>query len=305
MHNYLVAPVYEGQTGSSYGTFFLAMIELIGLPSFVIFSVAALFSVYSALSGKSQRIPQATILISLSVFLIYYIKFAPFPRLETRFVLPIVPFWLVISGLFWDKLNKSYSGIAVILLAGILSYNLISSFYVGARFLDVPRMRAEIWVKENIATNSTVESDIYSSSWNEVPGVEVREKISPFVTGRERLFEQLFAGNRFVVGSEDYNRKVDEMVKWYSLENLLIRNPDFVVADSRYYQRFTEPGLRRDLYPSMAAYYQTLFSEQNLYEIVYDDQSKSVPAWIYPQDIDFLQHRTTIFARKEHITESQ
>jgi hypothetical protein len=96
------------------------------------------------------------------------------------------------------------------------------------------------------------------------------------------------------------------MVEWYSLRNLFRRKPDFVVADSRYYQRFTKPGLRRDLYPSMAAFYQALFSEQNSYEIVYDDESKPVPSWIYPQDIDFLHHRITIFARKEPIfSESQ
>ena len=84
----------------------------------------------------------------------------------------------------------------------------------------------------------------------------------------------------------------------------MTREPDFIVADSRYYQRFTEPGLRRDLYPSMQEFYVTLFNEQYPYEIAYDDESKAIPAWIYPQDIDFLHHRITIFARKKLISES-
>jgi hypothetical protein len=301
IYNYLVAPVYEGQTGHSYGKFFSAIVEIIGLPSFLIFSIAVLFSLYLTLLNKAQRISQTTILLSFSVFLLYYFKFASFPRLETRFVLPIVPWWLMMSGLFWDKL-KPYKYTVLVFLIGILSYNLISSFYVGIRFLDDPRMRAEIWVKENIPQNSSIESDIYSSSWNEVSGVQLRETTTPFVTGRERLFEQLFKGNRFVVGSEEYRRKVDEKVKWYSLEELMIRSPDFVATDSLYYQRFIEPGLRRDLYPSMQEFYEALLNEQYPYEIVFDDASKAIPAWIYPRDIDFLHYRVTIFTRKKLIS---
>jgi len=301
MHNYLVAPVYEGQTGHSYGSFFLAMVEIIGLPSFVILSIAFISSLFLISSNKIQRIQQATILLCLSAFLLYYVKFAPFPRLEMRFVLPIMPLWLFMSGSFWFILKPHKVALSALLVC-LLSYNLISSFYVGERFLEDPRIQAEAWVKENIPKNSSIESDIYSPAWSQGSEVQFVETLTPFVTGRERLFEQLFKGNRFVVGDEEYMRKVNENVRWYSLEELMIRNPDYIAIDSLYYQRFTEPGIRAELYPSMQEFFQGLLHEQYPYEIVFDKETKAVPSWIYPRDIDFRHNRITIFARKQLIT---
>lgn len=298
IYTYTVTPVYEGQTGHSYGKFFVSIVELIGLPSFLIFLIAFSFSLWVILFNKEQRhLPRATILLCFSAFLLFYYKLGAFPRLETRFILPIVPFWLIASGLFWDKLNP-YKMALSLLLIGILSYNLICSFYVGVRFLDDPRSLAEAWIKDNAPQNSAIESDIYSPSWNKIPGVQVRETTTPFVTGRERLFEYLFKGNTFIVGYESDITKLDERVRWYSLEELIIRDPDFIAIDSLYYNRFVEPGLRRELYPSMYEFYQALLDEQYPYEIVFDRTSKEIPAWIYPRDIDFSYHRVTIFAKK-------
>jgi 4-amino-4-deoxy-L-arabinose transferase-like glycosyltransferase len=297
MYNYMVAPVYEGQTGHSYAKFFSVLIEILGLPAFLLFSIAALVSLYLALSNKELPIERDTVWLSFSVLLIYYLKFAPFPRLETRFVLPIVPLLLIMSAPFWNKL-KPYKMALSIFLVGLLGYNLVCSFYVGQRFLEDPRVEAEAWVRANMPSNSTIESDIYSPGWNVISGVQVQEVLTPYVTGRERLFRYIFKGNTFINGSEDNTKEVDEMVSWYSLEKLTERQPDFVVIDSLYYHRFTEPGLRRDLYPSMNHFYQALLNEEYPYEIVFDQETRSVPVWIYPQDIDFLHNRITIFGKK-------
>jgi hypothetical protein len=297
IYNSMVAPVYEGQIGHSYGKFFSRMIEIIGLPSFLALSIAVASSFSLVLLNKEQHSQRAVVLLYASAFLLYYWKFGSFPRLETRFVLPIMPLWFIMSGPFWHALRQQKAILPIVLL-GILGYNLICCFYVGKRFLDDPRIPAETWVQENVPPNSSIESDIYSPGWNNIPGVQVRETTMPFVSGRERLFERLFKGNPFVVGSEDDRRKAEQAVKWYSLAELMKRNPDFLAVNSLYYRRFIEQGIIRELYPSMAEFFQDLFDEQYSYKIAFDKESKTIPAWIYPRDIDFLHNRATIFARK-------
>ena len=69
------------------------------------------------------------------------------------------------------------------------------------------------------------------------------------------------------------------------------------MIDSLYYDRFVEPGKRRDLYPSMREYFDRLLAGDYPYRIVFARRSPPVPAAIYPRDIDFLDNRATVFAR--------
>lgn len=302
IYNYTVTPVYEGQTGHSYGYFFSRIIEIIGLPSFLICLIAFLFALYLTLANRKQPLARSTILLLFSVILLYYYKFADFPRLETRFVLPIVPLWLLLSAPLWNKIKLNKIVVSLILFI-LISYNAICSFYVGKRFLEEPRAVAEVWVKQNILDNSSIESDNYSPSWNQIKGGKLQETFSPFVDGRERLFAKLFPGNTFIAGTKEDSQKTDEMVKWYSFKQLMQRKPDFLAIDSLYYKRFIEPGIKRELYPSMNKYFQDLLNEKYPYKIAFDKESKLPPAWVYPQEIDFLHNRITIFARNEKSNE--
>jgi hypothetical protein len=296
LYNYLVAPVYEGQTGHSYWKFFRAMFELAGIPAFAILSMGVAVTALDLLSRRSQHVERSTVLLCLAVFAIYFIKFGSFPRLETRFVLPIIPYCFIMAAGFWTKL-KRFQPAGALLLASVLAYNVVCSFYVGRRFVDDPRSSAELWIKQNVSRASILESDIYSPAW-QIHGVKLIDQRMPFVTGRERLFERLFRGNSLVLGSGDI-AKTDAMVAWYSLEALRKRDPDILAVDSLYYQRFTERGIRRELYPSIAAYFEDLLDERYPYKIVFDQASRPMPIWTYPREIDFQSNRITILTRKD------
>jgi hypothetical protein len=209
-----------------------------------------------------------------------------------------MPLWLLMSGLIWEKLQP-YKIVFASLLVCLIGYNLICSSYVGWRFLDDPRFQAETWVQNNMPANSTVEEDVYSPTWTYLPNIHPVETVMPFVTGRERLFEVLFPNNEFINGTEADQKKADLDVAWFTEAQLYERHPDYVVIDSLYYERFTESGIRRDLYPSMYAYFDSLLNEQYSYRIVFDQQSYDVPGWVYPQDIDFLHNRVTILASEQ------
>jgi hypothetical protein len=298
LYNYMVAPVYEGQTGHSFLRFFGTMMEIIGMPFFVVSAIAFLFSLAELLFAREEWHKRATILLCLSVLIPYYIQFGMFPRLETRFVLPIIPLWLLISGLLWEKLqpHKVTLGLLLVTLVG---YNLVCSLYVGRRFVGDPRLQAEFWVKENMPVGSTVEKDIYSPTWMYMPEIQVQITVMPFVTGRERLFELQFPNNEFINGTEEDRLIAEENIAWFSEAELTARRPDYVVVNSLYYQRFTQPGIRRDLYPSMYEYFSSLLSENFAYHIVFDQESQRVPAWVYPKEIDFTHNRVTILVSNE------
>jgi hypothetical protein len=296
LYNYMVAPVYEGQTGHSFLRFFGRMIEIIGLPFFIVSMIAFVFALIAFLSLKADWKKRATFLLCLSVFIPYYLEFGLFPRLETRFVLPIMPLWFLMSGLLWEKLQPYKTAFAS-LLTILIGYNLICSSYVGWRFLDDPRLKAEAWVQKNMQVGSTVEKDMYSPTWMYLPEVHADVTVMPFVTGRERLFEVLFPNNEFINGTQEDEKQAEHDVAWFTKAELYQRHPDYVVIDSLYYQRFMDLGIRRDLYPSMYEYFDSLLQEKYAYRIVFDQESHPVPSWVYPREIDFTHNRVTILAR--------
>jgi hypothetical protein len=170
---------------------------------------------------------------------------------------------------------------------------------VGSRFLEDPRATGREWFVNKVSPNDSIESDIYSPDWSNIVAVPVRTVTAPFVTGRERLFEHLFPDNTFINGPVEERKKVDGMIAWYTSGALEARRPDFVVINSLYYQRFVEPGLRGDLYPSMRTFFQDLINERYAYDVVFDKETSATPFWAYPQNIDFLYNRITIFARRD------
>jgi len=196
---------------------------------------------------------------------------------------------------------KQYKIVVAALSIIIIGYNIACDFYVGSRFLDDPRTNVLSWAKKNIPQNSSIERDHYTPSLLENSGKNLKETITPHVSGRERIFAQIFPNNAFIVGSEADRKSEDQQVAFYSLQELMKRKPDYIAVNSLYYNRFIEPGLKRDLYPTITNYFQQLLAEQYLYKIVFDEESKHAPKWVYPHEIDFLYNRVTIFARKDFV----
>ncbi|MBE8989051.1 ArnT family glycosyltransferase [Nostoc sp. LEGE 12450] len=297
-YNYVTTPIYEGKiTGNSYGQFFVSFQELIGLPSFIIFFIAFLASLYLTLIKKDKPSYIKAIFLLLPVFLIYSYKFASFPRLETRFILPILPLWLIMSGPFWNQLKPNRI-LVLSLLIILLGYNTVSSFYVGKRFLEDPRMLAQIWVKKNIPEFSSIESTSYTPNWNALPQVKLKNQRFPKISGRKKIFEDIFKDNLFILRSiQRHESKVDNL-NWYTLEALLKRNPEYIAINSLYYQRFLIKNSIVSLYPKINDFFYNLIKENYPYKIIFDRESDKPPSLIYPQNIDFLNNRMIIFARK-------
>ena len=87
-------------------------------------------------------------------------------------------------------------------------------------------------------------------------------------------------------------------IKWYSPENLLKRNPQYIAINSLYYQRFLQNKNKARLYPELNQFFKNLIEEKD-YKIVFAQESNKYPSWIYSQNIDFLNNKMIILVRKE------
>lgn len=293
LYNYATTPVYDGvHNGRGYGKFLLLIGEVVGFPtSFVIFAsfVLALYVLGNRAHGGSGE--RKGIILLLAVFAFYYWKIGSFPRLESRFVMPVVPFLLILSCVFWERAaNARYLG--GLLFAAVIAYNLVSCYYVGKRFRDDPRMDAQTWVLKNVPVGSSIESSGYVPDWNKLEGVEIQDMAFPNVSGRKRLFEKIFARDDKTLEKMEQFERPNEDVGWYTAEALDERRPEYVAVDSLYYGRF----LGNALYPGIERFFTDLLSEKYRYRIVYDRKTPPVPRWIYPKEIDFLENRITILS---------
>jgi hypothetical protein len=291
-YNLAVAPVYEGQTGHSYGRFFVALAEAIGFPALLCASAGALYSLARSLAPWEDPRTRAAIWMSAAVLLLYYAKFAPFPRLENRFVLPIAPYLLILTAPALDRALRAARMPTAAAVALLLAYNVTCSIAVGERFRSDPRVIARSALKDAVPTGSTVEADIYSSGRGS--HYSCCETEMPFVTGRERLFATLFAGNEEVTGPPEALARAERLVTWFTPQALAAREPCYIVTNSNYYGRFVDPGPRRDLYPDVERYFSMLLAEKLGYRIVLDLQAPPPAIWMYPRSIDFLQNRLVV-----------
>ena len=291
-YNLAVAPVYEGQTGHSYGRFFVALAEAIGFPTLLCLSAGALYSLARSLAPSKDPRNRAAMWMSAAVLLLYYAKFAPFPRLENRFVLPIAPYLLILAAPALDRALRTARTPTAAAVAVLLAYNVTSSIAVGERFRNDPRARARLALTVAVPAVSKVESDIYTFGLG--PHYACCETQMPFVTGRERLFAMLFAGNATVSGTPEELARAERQVSWFTPQALAAREPCYIVTDSNYYARFVDPGPRRELYPDVERYFSMLLAEKLGYRIVLDLRAPPPAIWMYPREIDFLQNRLVV-----------
>lgn len=321
-YNYAVTPRYSGQTGLGFGKFAQGIFNILGLPGGSLIVILVIVSGLLLVRPRLHRYREALrawqkgdgraakcYLLLASVFLLYALKFGAFPRVPTRFVLPAVPFFILMAGpaLQMRWLRTKW---IVVALVPIFFYNCVCSFYVGQRFRDDPRMAAQVWVEKNIPPGSHMESSSGSPHWrllSRVNAVELQaeqpkwERVRPQQiadvrmprpNNRAEFFARVFAGDEKIVDlARKRERPPDE--SQFTLEKLQERNPNYITVYSGAYG----PPI-----VVVRKYYEDLLQGNFPYKVVADFQTPAVPHWIYPGEIDFLGGRMTILSRQDDAT---
>jgi Dolichyl-phosphate-mannose-protein mannosyltransferase len=297
IYNFTTYSFYDGfVAGTGYFLFLTTIPDLLGWPNALILATVLIGTLVSF--KKLSPAQRACSAASLGFCILYFVKFGAVPRVEPRFVLPVVPLLLVAAAPFMAELMKRAQLLMVSVLSLGLAYSVASSAWVGYRFATDPRMAAQAWIASHVSHDSRIESSVYSPLWNKYPGIKVNDVRMPFVSGRARIFTEVFSGDSKMLNSLERHES-DKGVGWYDKGALETRRPDFIAVDSEYFDRFlsdTEPASR--LYPEVRSWFEKLLRGELGYEVVFDKSSERSPRWLYPQDIGFVDNQIIILKRK-------
>ena len=304
IYNYTVTPRYSGQLDSSNYLGALARIpEIVGIPGAVLIAVLAILSCILILK-RHDFSDAATrgFILSCAVFLLYILKIGTFPRTETRYVLPAVPFLILMIGPALQTLERRKWILA--LLVPVLIYNCLCSYLVGKRFNDDPRLKAQLWMVRNVPPGSVIESSGTCPHWSQLPNFDAHEihlgrtddpipparDITdlrlPQMPGRVELFRNVFPDWVQPLVAE---KEGDADPRLFTAAALAKRNPDYIAVYSLDYD---VPG------KTVCRFYGNFLTGKFPYAIVFDGNTPRAPGWIYPRTIDFLHGRITILNRK-------
>src|SRR5436190_22656637 len=308
IYNYTVTPRYGGQPDrTAYLAAFGRIPEIVGIPGAVLIITLAILSCLLILRRRDLTDAAARgFILSGAVFLLYISKVGAFPRPVTRFVLPAIPFLILMIGaaLQMVERRKWSRRCGIALLLSVLVYNCVCSYLVGKRFNDDPRLTAQLWMTKNVPHGSIIESSGSSPHWSKLPNFDAREinlglphrpgasegEITdlrlPHISGRVELFRKIFPKwlQPYVAEKE---KNPDEGL--FTAAALQKRDPDYISVYSWNYQVPSR---------TVRSYYGDLLAGKFPYEIVFDAETARVPAWTYPRTIDFLAGRITILQRK-------
>ncbi len=303
IYNYTVTPRYSGQPDRANYLGALSRIpEIVGIPGAILIAGLAILSCILILKRRDLS-DAATrgFILSTAVFLLYILKIGTFPRTETRYVLPAIPFLILMIGPALQTCERRKWTLA--LLLPVLIYNCLCSYLVGKRFNDDPRLKAQLWVEKNVPPGSVIESSGTTPHWSKLPNFDgheislgrpdepippARDIIDlrlPHMPGRVELFRKVFPEwvQPLVAEREGHP---DQGLFTAALGK---RNPNYIAIYSLDYKVPSE-AVRR--------YYGDLLVGKLPYAIAFDGETPPAPVWIYPRTIDFLRGRITILQRK-------
>jgi Dolichyl-phosphate-mannose-protein mannosyltransferase len=304
IYNYTVAPRYSGQPDrANYLGALVRIPEIVGIPGAILIAGLAILSCILILRRRDLS-DTATrgFILSSAVFLLYFLKVGAWPRTETRYVLPAIPFLILMIGLALQTVEKRKWVLA--LLLPILAYNCLCSYLVGKRFNDDPRMKAQLWIVKNVPRGSVIESSGTCPHWSKLPNFDASEinlgrpdrpnppvrDITdlrlPLMPGRVELFRKVFPEWVQPLVAEKEGNPDQGLFAAAALEK---RKPNYITIYSLDYK---VPG------ETVRIYYGDLLAGKFPYAIVFDADTPRTPKWIYPRTIDHLRGRITILQRK-------
>lgn len=284
LYNLHVTPVYGGNDFSpGYLKYLQRIPELLGYPCCLLLIVAILTIPILIAKRVTGRKELMLVVATFSVFAVYFLSIGKFPRIETRFVLPSVPFLLMLMAPLLARVRVSY---LVILVIPILIYNSVCSIAVGERFLNDPRMAACEWAESHLKSGDTIES-AYAPSWSLLI-TGVRNKPMPEATGRAEQFQKMMGDNASVQRGIDKYEKPPPM-GFYTEEALRRRSPDYI--------SFSSLAIGLSGTKDAKVYFSDLLEEKSGYVKVFEAYGRPGLWWAYPKKLDFVPDAMVILKK--------
>jgi len=274
MYNYTVTPVYSGETGYGYWKFLTKFTQIFGWPLSVLIPLLIVLSLV-CLFGFQQRQARRAMILLVGVFALYYYQIGGFPRVETRFVLPMAPVVLLMTGPALALLSRWRMAL-LSLVVPLAAYGLICGWFVGRVFAEDPRMDALVWARKNIPPQAKIEAG-NSPKWDCLEDKDI--KVTKFPTGlqRNKTFTKTLSDNAWVTSRLSESQQKND-VNFFTEAALKSRGSDYITFDSRN----TEDLPAREFLVNMR-------QGKYGYGVRFSGSTPEQPKWVYPQSIDFCR----------------
>ena len=283
VYNYKTTPVYNGATeGHSYAAFFKAFGEIFGWPGTWLV-VAGVLAGAIYLVGPNRKHARQLWFLAAVVFIPYAWNFGSFPRIETRFVLPLAPFALLMASAGYAILLRA-KWVTVPVVAAVLAYNLACGWWVGIMFRKDPRMEVLELAKTQVNAQDAVEVSRSIPQIQDLPGKNLKVIRIPNAIGISANFSKIFARDEQIQGSMS-RWQTKEGPEWFTAGARRERNPDWIFWSSI------------DLEPANQNEYEALYKGGSGYQVIYDKTSPTFPWWTYPHRTEFLRNRVTVWKK--------
>lgn len=290
--------------------------DALGTPLFFVSVLGILYSLKLLFSINDR----SRVLLLWSMFLPYYFLFGSIHKISLRYVVPIVPFILILAGkMISDIFNIRIRFIRLAfsaLLIIVVGYSLIFTIASDLEFIHDSRLITREWIRNIIPYGSSIEITSYGPN---IPSdkFSVRHRphknkvdktvsliksnptylLSQKILLRFQSFAERFnlcdggrpyyvawyekAMNRYKLRTEDFD---------VSVEGLNKRKPDYLIVSSQYFKRFSD-----DKESAEGKFYDSLFSGNSDYTKVAEFKYRFHP-WIDPNP-EFVNPLIIIFER--------
>lgn len=283
-YNYTVTPIYAGAGGGpGYMEFLGRFPEIFGWPGSVLLfgsMAAGLFLTFPS-SDRELSFSTKIWLLAAAAFAIYFWKIGGFPRVETRFVLPLAPFALILASPGLGKL-ADWKPTLILILLPIAAYNAVCGSLTASLFRNDPRMAALSWADDNIRGEAVIEASRSCPQWQFLPGAKVTIHSIPSALERKEAFTALFADDPEMLQRVGrFEAKTD--VGWFAADARAARNPRWIT------------WCTVDLDGVSRPHFDALFRPDSGARVIFDRTSPPAPPWLYPRATEFLRNRMVIW----------
>lgn len=246
--------------------------SILGLPLGVLLFGTFLYGIY----GWVKK-PNFAGAILIFVPLISFIYISTWHISAIRYILPIVPFLLLLAGICISdsirggKITRTLS----LTVLGIVAIYTVGFTWKGIRcFSSDTREAATQWIEENIKSDNKVEVYAYLSYLPRFPEYIQLNRINPNyipLSVNYETFKKSDLGQK-LTRKEEYKHKKDhsDNRSAFTSQALEDRNPDYIVLSSFYYQRYLNDDHSESqlLCPELSDYFKQLVNGMTGYRTV-------------------------------------
>lgn len=285
LYNYHTTPVYGGITeGTGYGKFLATFPEIFGWPGTFFLAVGFLLGLVALARRDRGGDGWKLVLLALAVVALYYWKIGAFPRMQTRFVLPVAPF-VVLMAASGFALLFHWRRTASVLLGGVVAYNLVCGWWVGELFRSDPRMALIPVVAAHSEGKTRVEMSKSIPLLHKLAGEDIVKIELPSAIRRGQLFDEIFADREDMQRFRERWQQSDGL-EWFQPEARAKRKTDMIV--------WSENDVELPVRP----FFEALLAPDSAYEVVFDAASARRPSWVYPSRPEFVPNRAVVLVKR-------